>query len=468
MSAELLQLDPASLKPHPKNSRTHGETQIADIAKSINEYGFVKPIVIDESDTILAGHGAVLAALRMELPTVPCVRHVGLTDEQKRGYLIADNRLAELSKWDRDALAAELTALKGVSFDFMQPAQLFAGDRQLGSLLGLTLEGKGDEIDLFSRYSPQEIVDDAFAFYREKGFPYKNVAVHVAKQSLNKLAATQGAALLTSRLCYDVADSYHPHRFHGHADGKRSPVDSFGRDKSLRRALELQLEQHGDIPSGWFGTLALVLSTQACANFRPGFAAMLYRRYAKEGCTVLDTSTGYGGRMLGFMAAFKRGHYIGIDPSTQTHECNVRMAADLGFADRVTLINKPAEDVGSIGRKVDFCFTSPPYFGKEHYTDEPTQSRLRYGDIDAWVRGFLVPTLTLQHDSLKRGGYALVNIADVTIRNKRYPLAELTKQAATEVGFTIEEDLAFPLNHRMGSNQTDDADAVEPVLVFRR
>ena len=80
-------------------------------------------------------------------------------------------------------------------------------------------------------------------------------------------------------------------------------------------------------------------------SIRPGIALHYYRRYCKPGATVLDTSTGYGGRLVGFMASGLAGRYVGIDPNRETHCGNTRLAADLGFAEAVELHCVPAEDV---------------------------------------------------------------------------------------------------------------------------
>jgi hypothetical protein len=81
------------LVPYAKNSRTHSEDQIAQLAASIKEWGFTSAILVDEDGGIIAGHGRVLAARKLGLPEVPCIRLGHLTDAQKRAYVIADNRL---------------------------------------------------------------------------------------------------------------------------------------------------------------------------------------------------------------------------------------------------------------------------------------------------------------------------------------------------------------------------------------
>ena len=104
------------LKPYERNARTHSPEQIQKIAESINEFGFVNPVLIDEKYTIIAGHGRVLAAEKLGVLEVPCVFVEDLTDVQKSAYIIADNRLAEDAGWDFEILSQELESLK--NFDF--------------------------------------------------------------------------------------------------------------------------------------------------------------------------------------------------------------------------------------------------------------------------------------------------------------------------------------------------------------
>jgi 16S rRNA G966 N2-methylase RsmD len=320
----------------------------------------------------------------------------------------------------------------------------------------------------FLAYDEKTILDEAFKYYRENGFPYKEMPLHMQLQEINKLRARDHANdLINSSLCYDVADSYHKHRFHGHAKGKNSPIDAFNDDKKLRKTLRMHLEGSA-IKTGWFGMLAMVSNTQACANFRPAFAKYLYTKYCGDVApNVLDTSTGYGGRLLGWYCSFAAGNYVGIDPSTQTHEANKKMIDDLRFSDRVTLINEPAEDVSLPKKSFDVAFTSPPYFRKEEYCDEKTQSWIRYPEQEAWREGFLIPMLKLQFESLKPGAINIVNINDVNIGQKKVPLVDWTVEGALGVGFTFVERLDFPMTRRLGANM-DEGVAVEPVLVFRR
>lgn len=106
------------LKPYKNNARTHSKKQIRRIARSIKEFGFTNPVLVDNESTILAGHGRVEAAKLAGLTEVPCVRIEHLTPAQKKAYIVADNRLAEISGWDKDMLRVELEELQAIDTDF--------------------------------------------------------------------------------------------------------------------------------------------------------------------------------------------------------------------------------------------------------------------------------------------------------------------------------------------------------------
>lgn len=107
----------ADLIPYARNSRTHSDAQVAKIAASIKEFGFLNPIIIDGERGIIAGHGRVMAANKLGLKTVPCIEASHLSAAQKRAYVIADNRLALDAGWDNDLLKIELQDLDANGFD---------------------------------------------------------------------------------------------------------------------------------------------------------------------------------------------------------------------------------------------------------------------------------------------------------------------------------------------------------------
>ncbi len=107
----------ADLIPYARNSRTHSDAQIAKIASSIREFGFLNPIITDGKNGIVAGHGRVLAAQKLGLKELPCVEAKHLTEAQKRAYVIADNRMALDAGWDFEMLKVELKDLEDMKFD---------------------------------------------------------------------------------------------------------------------------------------------------------------------------------------------------------------------------------------------------------------------------------------------------------------------------------------------------------------
>ncbi len=105
------------LSPFANNSRTHSEEQISQIAASIHEFGFTNPILTDGNDGIIAGHGRLLAAAKLGLSMVPVIELPGLTEAQKRAYVIADNKLALNAGWNFDILRLEMAAITALDFD---------------------------------------------------------------------------------------------------------------------------------------------------------------------------------------------------------------------------------------------------------------------------------------------------------------------------------------------------------------
>ena len=105
------------LTPYARNSRTHSDEQVAQICASIKEFGWTNPILIDEEDGIIAGHGRLMAAQRLKEQQVPTIRLEGLTEAQKKAYVIADNKLALNAGWNEEMLAIELEDLDGMDYD---------------------------------------------------------------------------------------------------------------------------------------------------------------------------------------------------------------------------------------------------------------------------------------------------------------------------------------------------------------
>lgn len=122
----------ASLVPYARNSRTHSDAQVAQIAASIREFGWTNPVLIDGEDGIIAGHGRLLAARKLGLTEVPCIVLDHLSETQKRALIIADNKLALNADWDASLLSIELRDLDDNKFDMTLTG---FDERELANLL---------------------------------------------------------------------------------------------------------------------------------------------------------------------------------------------------------------------------------------------------------------------------------------------------------------------------------------------
>ena len=146
------------LTPYAKNARTHSEAQVAQIAASIVEFGFTAPLLVSDDGGILAGHGRLAAAKKLNLDAVPVVVLDHLTPTQRRAYILADNQLALQAGWDQELLAVELADLSAAGFDL---ALTGFSDEELADLLGDIEEAESAEEDELNGESTDEDIPDA-------------------------------------------------------------------------------------------------------------------------------------------------------------------------------------------------------------------------------------------------------------------------------------------------------------------
>lgn len=140
----------ADLIPYAHNSRTHSDAQVAQIAASINEFGFTNPILVDGENGVIAGHGRLLAARKLGLADVPVIELAHLTDAQRKAYILADNKLALNAGWDYDLLRVEIAELDDAGFDL---ELLGFSDTELSSIAGEVGESEsGSELSSGMEY----------------------------------------------------------------------------------------------------------------------------------------------------------------------------------------------------------------------------------------------------------------------------------------------------------------------------
>ena len=466
------------LKAWRLNPRKGLDEAAEKVCGLMDRFGFVNPIIATPDGIIRAGHTRMLAAIKAGFTEVPVI-YVPFGSEQEAAlYAVADNKSGEWTTWNKEKLASILvvpearleSTSKGSGFSQVEI-------EGLRSAIARDAEKESDE-DIaaaeeasFGVFNKELVLAEAFKHYRKIGFPYKQLPVHLMMAEINKLAATPEESLLRTNVGYDVADVFHPHRFELTVGGKMSLVEGFNSDKTLKRALSLHVGwRQAFSGTGFIPELKIVTGVQACANFRPGAAMYFYRRFCGPNAVVLDSSSGFGGRLIGYIASRLKGKYIGVDPSKKTYQGNMKILKTFGFEQYAELIMLPAEDVPHerVANKCDFAFTSPPYFTKEHYAEESTQSWKRYPEGEAWRVGFLVPMLKLQYVALKHLKYNVVNIADVKIGKEKYPLVQWTIDAGKEVGFDFIEHEKLPLPNMPEKGQNQTIPKTESVLIFQK
>lgn len=171
MKIETIELD--RLIPYARNSRTHSDKQVAQVAASIREFGFTNPVLIDSEYGIIAGHGRVMAARKLGMEEVPCIMLGHLTETQKKAYIIADNKLALNSGWDEGMLGLELSDLLASDFDI--------------DLIGFDVDDIGD---LIADEAPgEQTIDNDKSAFQQKAFTLHeeqveevDAAISMAKQ----------------------------------------------------------------------------------------------------------------------------------------------------------------------------------------------------------------------------------------------------------------------------------------------
>lgn len=466
VSTELLPI--GELQSFPGNARVHDVDALDDSARSNGQYRSVVGRRLPGGGVqLLAGHGTRDAFRRAGATSVR-VELIDADDDEALRIVLADNGTSRNASYDDGKLVELLSAahaadpaLAGTGYDLDAYQKLLADLAPAGP-------PPGDTTELVPVFDDEEIIAEAFDYFRAAGFPYPDVPRFDAMQQINKLALTATPDLLNSTAAYHIADPYQPHRFATPIPGKQTAIEVFGRDDRFPHALRLALESGTLSASSLRGTLGYARNAQIAAQFRPGFALLMYRRFCPDGGTVLDTSTGYGGRLTGFIAS-SAAVYIGVDPDTRTYDGNQRIAADLCPASKtVELHCLPAEDVPHelVAGRADFAFTSPPYFGKEQYSEDDTQSWKRYPTGKSWRDGFLERMLRLQFAALKPGCTAAVNIADVIIEQETYPLVEWTIEKGRDAGFQYIETEEFPIGRVPGQGVS--SERFEPVIILRK
>lgn len=318
-----------------------------------------------------------------------------------------------------------------------------------------------DELDCF--------VDEIFCYYRENGFPYQSTDSNYRVKEFTQLKNFDYTSVLKNNIVgqtmhgLGLAWSYFPHAYSVKSCKPMSPYDAFIDDDIFKAVIRRRLSMGTYISdAGILKMLRIFTGVQGVSNFRPTAAAAIYNKYAPNGC-VWDMSGGWGGRMLGAIVAGVD-TYICNEPSTKTRQGLLNLANDFGGETFISITSLGSEEYKPPKDSLDLCFTSPPYFDLEKYSDESTQSYIKFKTKQEWIEGFLRPTIENAYNGLKQGKYLLLNIADPKGKGNLC-LEDETIRIAKEIGFEYEGFLKLALsNVKMSSNR--EKYKYEPIFKF--
>jgi len=319
----------------------------------------------------------------------------------------------------------------------------------------------------------EEAVESVFHYYRERGYPHYTITEEEKKSHMKALmefdydSIFKSGDIIQTMHALRLAWSYFPHAWEVKCgNSKFSPMDNFTNDELFRKTISKCLnwtKKHG---SGKFKenrlrqSLKIYSGVQSVSNFRPTASGVIYKNYGGEG-SVWDMSAGWGGRLLGALASKEIKLYIGTEPSTKTFRGLCKMKDDFSYLGKeVQLYCQGSEDFIPQRESLDLCFTSPPYFDTEKYSDEETQSYMKFPQKEMWGKDFLEKTFQNCHMGLKGGGHMIVNIANTT---KHKDLEEMTLNHAKLVGFKHIQTLYLILSSVSGGGYKK-----EPIFVFKK
>jgi tRNA G10 N-methylase Trm11 len=319
----------------------------------------------------------------------------------------------------------------------------------------------------------EELLDKVMTYVEQRGFPFYEFDYEKKLKEFNRAAIIDLQNLWENNelkqrieglgLCW----SYFPHAWEIKIAGQRTPKEIWDDKEMLRKAIAHRLRR-GGLPmlfdeckmtdSQIRKALKSYTGTQAVSNFRPTAAAAMYKKYG--GGNVWDMSCGFGGRLIGAYLAGNIKHYFGTDPSTKTMQGLLNIKDDFKHLPmNVSLYEMGSEDFNP-PVELDMCFTSPPYFDREQYADEESQSFKRHANVEAWNEGFLRKTIRNCWQGLKMGKILALNVANV---KRHMSLEKDTVHIATSEKF----ELIDVVKMRLSSIQRGGY-KFEPIFIFKK
>jgi DNA modification methylase len=411
--------------PYDRNPRKITPAAVDKVALSIQQFGFTSPIIVDEADVILAGHTRLQAAFKLGMDTVPVVQRHNLNEAQKRAYRIADNRVAEESKWDEAKLQQEIAAIEALDFD----------------LAGLGFDA--GELDAIMQFTPEEAAGEAAAAGGTKGGPTKgSLADKFGVPPFSVLSARDGWWQDRKRAWLDLGikselgrgdnlgaldgaierhEGKHKANIHPARTGRGGLNEQIAPRKGVQLGRKADVQPEG----GLTGT----------SVFDPVLCELVYRWFCPPGGVIVDPFA--GGSVRGIVASHTRRRYFGCDLRREQIGANLEQL-EIAEPDHLpSYYCGDSRELMAVLPKVqaDLMFTCPPYADLEVYSDNPRDlSTMPFEDFAvAYAAVLEQSTLMLKDDR-----FAVVVIGDARDdEGNYYGLPWLTVQIMQRIGLKL-------------------------------
>lgn len=358
------------LQEYDKNARTHSDEQVNQIVQSINEYGWTNPILIDEHNSVIAGHGRLLAAMNIGYESVPVIQLVGLTESQKRAYRIADNKLPLNAGWDDLLLQEELRLLLDDGFDLDLTGFTDDEINQLldeVSQLELPESRKGNLSDKFL-IPPFTVFNAREGWWQERKKSWIELGIQSELGRGDELvfsASSQSSSVYAEKEKYEK---------------------KVGHKVSWNEFLEANPNTK---------TLATT------SIFDPVMCEIAYRWFSPDGGVIVDPFS--GGSVRGIVASKLNRKYYGCDIRQEQVNSNIEQWNELASVQNPTPIWKCGDSQyiheHLSGALADMIFSCPPYADLEVYSDNPNDiSTMSYDDFIEAYREIIKRTVSLLKD----------------------------------------------------------------------
>lgn len=413
-TTEMVEVAVGLLKPYERNAKKHPQDQIEKIKKSIQEFGFISPCLIDKENRIIAGHGRVQAATQLGMEKVPCIYVEGLTEEQRRAYIIADNRLTELGGWDEDLIAFELHELTVAGFDV--------------EMLGFdtVVEKPQTEPDAEKAYTrltdrffvnPFSVLDSRQKWWQDRKRAWKDLGI------ASEIGRGNDGDVTKDGLTY--AKSHVPMNVYKQ---KNRLEEALGRSVKWDEFYEVFPNAH---------------KMHNTSTFDPVVCEIAYRWYSKPGDSVLDPFA--GGSVRGITATLLGRKYAGVDLSEKQIEANKNNWEEISHKTITDGEEAAAPEwfVGDslkideivTGDQFDLLFTCPPYADLEVYSDDPRDiSNMDYSQFCDVYSEIIKKSVA----KLRRDAFAVVVVGDVRDRQGFYrDFVSFTIRSFEEAGMKL-------------------------------